>query len=110
MTKAEADLGIWPAKEIRTPISVEWEHLMAAIRNNTPYNEVQRGTEASLVTAMGRMAAHTGQVITRDDILKCDHEFAPDIDKLTFESPAPVQMVDGRYPPPQPGKNKKREF
>ena len=37
----------------------------------------QRGAEASLVTAMGRMAAHTGQVITRDQMLNSDHEFAP---------------------------------
>ena len=43
---------------------------MDAIRNNRPYNEVQRGAEASLITAMGRMAAHTGQVITRDQMLQ----------------------------------------
>src|SRR5262249_47293884 len=38
------------------PYQHEWEHLMAAIRNDKPYNEVKRGAEASLVTAMGRMA------------------------------------------------------
>ena len=80
MTKAKP---IWAfGREESNPYQDEWEHLMAAIRNNTPYNEIQCGTEASLATAMGRMAAHTGQVITRDDFLKCDHEFAPDIAKL----------------------------
>ena len=39
---------------------------MKAIRKDKPYNEVKRGVEASLVTSMGRMAAHTGQIITRD--------------------------------------------
>ena len=36
---------------------------------------------------MGRMAAHTGQVITCDEMLKYDHEFAPDVDKLTLDRP-----------------------
>jgi len=93
------------------PYQLEWDHLMDAIRNDKPYNEVPRGVEASLVTSMGRMAAHTGQVITRDDIINGDHEFAPDVDKLTMTSPAPLQIgKDGLYPIPQPGHKKKREF
>ena len=31
---------------------------------------------------MGRMAAHTGQEITFDEMLNCEHEFAPNVDKL----------------------------
>jgi predicted dehydrogenase len=93
------------------PYQLEWEHLTKAIREDKPYNEVERGTEASLVTAMGRMACHTGQLTTRDMILNSDHEFAPDVDKLTMESPAPlVAGSDGKYPVPQPGINRKREF
>ena len=30
---------------------------------------------------MGRMAAHTGQIITFDQMLHCPHEFAPDADR-----------------------------
>src|SRR5262249_37397852 len=87
------------------PYQLEWEDLIAAIRDNKPYNEVERGAEASLVTAMGRMAAHTGQVITRDQIFNCDHEFAPNVDKLTMDSPPPVLPgPDGKYPQPQPGR------
>jgi predicted dehydrogenase len=51
------------------PYQVEWDDLINAIRQDKPYNEVRRGAEASLVTAMGRMACHTGQEITRDKIL-----------------------------------------
>ena len=90
---------------------LEWDDLIDAIRNDTPYNEVKRGAQASLVTSMGRMAAHTGQVITYDQMLGCEHEFAPDVDKLTLDSPAPLQASsDGRYPIPLPGLNKKREY
>jgi hypothetical protein len=84
---------------------------MDAIRNDKPYNEVKRGVEASLVTSMGRMAAHTGQEITFEDMLNCDHEMAPGLDKITAGSPAPlVADANGKYPVPQPGFVTKREY
>lgn len=99
-----------PYKE-PNPYKMEWEDLIDAIRNDKPYNEVERGVKASLVTSMGRMAAHTGRVITYDQILNGDHEFAPGIDKLTLDSPAPVQAgADGRYPIPMPGVKTTREY
>jgi predicted dehydrogenase len=99
-----------PAEE-PVPYQTEWDHLIEAIRQNKPYNEVKRGTEASLVTAMGRMSAHTGQDITRDQILNNGQEFAPDVDKLTLDSPAPLLAdKEGKYPIPEPGKKTKREY
>ncbi|GIW85963.1 MAG: streptomycin biosynthesis protein StrI [Isosphaeraceae bacterium] len=93
------------------PYQLEWDHLIDAIRNDRPYNEVKRGVEASLVTSMGRMAAHTGQVVTYDDILNCDHEFAPTVAELTFDSPAPLLLGDnGKYPVPEPGIKIDREY
>ena len=100
----EADL-VWayPQPE-RNPYQTEWDDLIDAIRQDKPYNEVKRGAEASLVTSMGRMAAHNGQVVTFDDILNLDHEFAPDVRELTEDSPAPLQAgPDGKYPFPEPG-------
>jgi predicted dehydrogenase len=94
-----------------SPYQLEWDDLMAAIRDDKPYNEVKRGCEASLVTSMGRMAAHTGQIITYDQMLNCPHEFAPGADKLTMDGPAPLQMApDGKYPVPEPGVKKDREY
>jgi predicted dehydrogenase len=93
------------------PYQVEWEDLIEAIRQNKPYNEVKRGAEASLVTSMGRMAAHTGREITFQSMLNNEHEFAPTVNELTMNSPAPVVAdAHGMYPLPQPGKKTRREF
>ena len=95
----------------QSPYQLEWDDLLEAIRQDKPYNEVKRGAEASLVASMGRMAAHTGQIITFDQILNCEHEFAPDVDKLTMEGPAPLLPgADGKYRVPQPGVLKDREY
>jgi predicted dehydrogenase len=95
----------------KSPYQWEWDDLTEAIRENKPYNEVKRGAEASLVASMGRMAAHTGQLITFDQMLNCEHEFAPGVDKLVQDGPAPLQMgPDGKYPIPQPGIKKDREY
>src|SRR5262245_44914834 len=102
---------IWEfGEEKNNPYQDEWEHLMKAIRDDKPYNEVQRGVEASLVTAMGRMSAHTGQIVKRDAMIANDHEFAPNVDKLEIGGASPLQAdKDGKYPQPMPGK-KRREF
>ena len=69
---------------------MEWDDLIEAIRQDKPYNEAKRGAEGSL---------------------NCEHEMAPDVDKFTMDSPAPVQLqADGRYPVPMPGLNTKREY
>jgi predicted dehydrogenase len=93
------------------PYQLEWDDLIDAIRQDKPFNEVERGAISSMISSMGRMAAHTGQVITYDQILNCEHEFAPDVDKLTNGSPAPLRLnSEGKYPLPQPGILKDREY
>jgi predicted dehydrogenase len=93
------------------PYQIEWDHFLEAIHQNRPYNEVRRGAEASLITAMGRMACHTGQIITRDQMLNHEHELAPHVDQLSFETPAPLRLgKDNKYPVPQPGIVRNREY
>jgi predicted dehydrogenase len=93
------------------PYQNEWDDLVDAIINDKPYNEVPRGVQASQVSNMGRMAAHTGQEITWEQMVNCPHEFAPNVDKLTEDGPAPVQAnVTGRYPVPEPGIKNDREY
>jgi hypothetical protein len=93
------------------PYQLEWNHLIDAIRNDKPYNEVDRGVMASAVTSMGRHAAHTGQRITLEEFLKVPHEFAPNLAELTLDGPSPLQMrPDGKYSIPLPGLVKDREY
>ena len=72
---------------------------MDAIRDNKPYSEVKRAVSASVVTSMGRWAAHTGQEITYEQMLNDSHEYAPDIAKMTMDGPAPIMPdAEGKYP------------
>jgi hypothetical protein len=103
-------LWAYPQPEA-SPYQLEWDDLIDAIRQDKPYNEAERGAIASLVTSMGRMSAHTGNMVTYDQMLNCEQEFAPDADKFAMDSPAPLQAgADGKYPVPQPGILKNREY
>jgi len=102
---------VWQSTDKTNPYQNEWDELVLAIRNNKPYNEVKRGAEASLVASMGRMAAHTGKIVTFDQMLNCDHEFGPNVDKLTMDGVAPLMPgKDGFYPIPRPGTDPNREY
>jgi predicted dehydrogenase len=98
----------------KNPYQLEWDDFLDAIRNDKPYNEVERGVMASAVTSMGRMAAHTGQMWTLKDFLDPDvndHEFAPNVADLTLDGESPLKAdASGRYPIPLPGINKTREY
>lgn len=99
------------APDQRDPYTNEWFSLVDAIRNDRPYNEVERGVYASLTTSMGRRAAHSGQEISFDDMLNAEEEYAPGADKLTMDSPAFLMAdANGRYPIPEPGHKKKLEY
>jgi hypothetical protein len=104
----------WVSKPIKgeeNPYDNEWNDLMDAIRNDKPYNEVPRGVQASVVSSMGRMAAHTGQEVTYDEMLNHPDEYAPGADKFTMDSPPPVRSnADGVYPIPMPGILKHSEY
>ncbi|MEA1950214.1 MAG: gfo/Idh/MocA family oxidoreductase, partial [Planctomycetota bacterium] len=105
---------IWRSKKTPgqgNPYQNEWNDLVDAIRDDKPFNEARRGVETSLVSSMGRMAAHCGRSVTFDEMLNSDHEYAPNLDKLTFDGPAPLMPdADGKYPIPKPGIITKREF
>ena len=59
---------------------------------------------SDLTTLMGRAACHIGQTVTWDDMMKSDFQFCDYLDKLDYDSPAPVKADDnGQFPVPIPG-------
>ncbi len=108
---SEETWAAFPDAKAPDPYKMEWTDLIQAIQKDEPYNEVKRGAEASMVTTMGRFAAHTGQEITWDDYIKLNQELAPGLDQLTDKSAAPLHAdKDGKYPVPQPGLLRDREY
>ena len=99
---------LWTAEQPeRSPYQLEWEHLVDAIVKDEPYNEVVRGGEASLATAMGRFAAHTGRTVTYDEMLNMECDLTAGVESLKDDSPAPLaKNADGSYPVPEPGRYK----
>lgn len=106
--RMEVDNVLWAAAQPEpNPYRREWEDLVAAIRSGASYNEAVRGAEASLVTAMGRMAAHVGRPLTYEEALAWEDDLTAGVADFTADSPAPVQAdADGKYPVPYPGKYK----
>jgi predicted dehydrogenase len=110
--KQDRESTVWSARQPElNPYTMEWKDLIEAITQDKPYNEVPRSIEACLVSNMGRMAAHTGQEITYDQILNCPHDMAPNVADFTVDGPAPVMPdADGKYPVPNPGVTVDREY
>lgn len=86
------------------PYLNEWNDLVDAIIHDKHYNEVPRGVMASVTSNLGRLAAHTGRELTFNEVLNSNVEYAPNVDKMTMDGPAPIIAdKNGRYPVPQPG-------
>ena len=53
---------------------------------------------------MGRAAAHSGQVVTWDQMMNSNFQFCPNMDELTPDSAPPIHADEqGHYPVPVPG-------
>ena len=105
----QQDGGGRPARETN-PYQDEWERPMDSVKNDKPYNEVERGVQASVVTSMGRMATHIGTEVTYDQMLNSEHTFGPGVENLTLDSASPLLAnANGIYPVPEPGR-KKQEY
>ncbi|MBI1375512.1 MAG: twin-arginine translocation signal domain-containing protein [Phycisphaera sp.] len=89
------------------PYQVEHDDLFHAIRNNLPYNEVERGATATMSAIFGRMATYSGQMVRWDDALNAEVDYFPhDVAQKdwSFNTPAPVQPIGpDQYQRPLPG-------
>lgn len=106
-TAEDKNNEIWHSTDHSGPYQNEWDDLVEAIIHDKPYSEVERSVKASLTASMGRAAAHVGQEVTFEQMLNLEQEYAPGIDKVTYDSPAPLMPDDkGFYPKPEPGRKK----
>lgn len=103
--RCERDNIEWAApKEDVTPWQAQWNDFLSAIRTDTPFNQAKRAAFSNLADIMGRAAVHSGKVITWEEAIASNFQFAPEIDRLSFDAPAPVLAdAQGRYPVPIPG-------
>ena len=97
---------VWKApKEQFSPWQAQWNVLLAAIRNDKPFNEARRAAETNLADIMGRAAIHMGKVITWDQAMASNFLFCPNRDAMDYDTEPPVKAdADGHYPVPVPGK------
>jgi len=86
---------------------LEHDLLFEAIREDKSYNETERCAYGALAGILGRMAAESGSEVSWEEALNSNVELAPGLDKLTMDSPAPIQPdAQGRYPIAMPGLTK----
>ena len=79
--------------------------LLAAIREDKPYNEAERGAKSTLTAIMGRMATYSGVPIEWDAALNSPIDLMPE--RFDFEAnPKVLPGPDGIYPFAMPGKTK----
>jgi predicted dehydrogenase len=86
----------------------EHDLLFAAIREDKPYNEVERSVRSCMTAILGRMAVESGKQLTYDHALASDLELAPGLDLITsLDHAAPVAPdASGRYPVAKPGRGR----
>lgn len=84
------------------PYQIEHDDLVAAIRNDTPYNEAEYGAKSSMTAILGRMATYSGKIVTWDEAMNSNVTLGTDAER--WDAPAPIQPGDdGDYPVPVPG-------
>ena len=66
------DQMVWEyGQDDPNPYHVEWQLLLDAIRQDKPHNEARRAGQAEVAALMGRVATHTGKLVTWDEIMEC---------------------------------------
>ena len=84
----------------------EHDLLFDAIRNDRPYNEVERSAKSCMTAIMGRMAVESGKLITWEDALNSNVQLAPGLEQIRSIEGAALAQPDtnGKYPIAMPGR------
>ena len=118
-TKGRADLNVgsklfritgpnaWELRLKQGEDGHQLEHfpLMEAIRNDTPYNELEIAAMSTMTAIMGRMATYSGKLIEWDEAINSTLQLMPET--VSWDMPPPVVPdADGNYPVAIPGRTK----
>jgi myo-inositol 2-dehydrogenase / D-chiro-inositol 1-dehydrogenase len=95
---------IWKKNDkiVHNPYQIEHDKFFESIRTGKLINDTEWGAKSTMASIMGRMAAHSGQIIEWDQAIKSDISIVPQ--KLSWDAQPPV-MPDqhGNYPVPVAG-------
>jgi myo-inositol 2-dehydrogenase / D-chiro-inositol 1-dehydrogenase len=78
-----------------SPYDQEIIDLVAAIRNNAPYNEVELCATSTMVAIMGRISAYTGKEVTYEEMMNSNLKLGPENMILGSVGMKPVIAVPG---------------
>lgn len=104
--KDEAGNTIWRnrEKDNGNPYQLELDQFFAAIKNGTPMNDTEWGAMSTMTTLLGRMAAHSGQMVEWKDAFNSQLSILPE--KFSWDANPPAMPdQDGNYPVPLPGES-----
>jgi predicted dehydrogenase len=89
-------------REDPNPYQVEHDVFFDCIANKKHRNDTEWGANSTLTTIMGRMAMHSGQILSLEEVLQSKRSILPD--QLSWDAKMP-DMPDetGNYPVPMPG-------
>ena len=87
----------------RDPYQQEHDDLFAAIREDRPYNEAERGAISTMTAIFGRMATYSGKMLEWDDAINSKIDLMPKV--FAFDALPPLLPNEqGLYPVAIPGK------
>jgi len=88
--------------DVKDAYQVEHDRLFAAIRQDTPHNEGERGAVATMTAILGRMATYSGKRVSWDDALASGLDLSPS--RYAWDAPPPTLPDEtGAYSIPMPG-------
>lgn len=93
-------------KDMKTgEYQTEHDALFAAIRGDTPFNEVEYAANSTMTGILGRMATYSGQVVKWDEAIKLAEPMTTDAEDWSAAAPISPD-ADGRYSIAVPGVTK----
>ncbi|MCL2004873.1 MAG: Gfo/Idh/MocA family oxidoreductase [Planctomycetaceae bacterium] len=94
-----------PRSDWNDSYQTQHNRFFKAIRENTAWNEMERGVEATFTAVMGRMAMETGQLVTADEAWASTFQYAPNLADLRLGHDSPTMPdANGNYRIPRPGR------